>query len=405
MLEKFILLLPCFVCLHSAATLFFRRKSNFRSQNIWMICMLLMSVCFYIWSIYYEATEGLGLNYKMNIIDITLALAFFPFVFLYFRSLTNEAPLSWKDYLWFLPCLIIGTSSLFFYIYMGEELSEAYMHQLLGDYRNRANFITSIYKMHYFINIVCYYTVFVVQIVLGMRYTIINLVDYRKRLENFYSSSEDKSLENMKAMLIGTLALLVIFLLGIIEAYVFLHQYRLLVCLLMGGYAVVLYYLNYWVVNVKYTAESLGENLQQADREAEEQGYVTNEEADEKQPSGLMIKKGRREEIILRMNTLLDEEQIFLKKDIRMDDMVRLTQANRTYISFLIGEEYQCNFSELINGRRIDYAQRLALSNPNLTHAKIAERSGFTHASTFSRTFKQYTGMTFKEWYRENFPV
>lgn len=404
MLKELILLLPCSVCLYSAATLCFNWKRNFRSQNIWLVCMLLMSVCFYIWGVYYAGVVNFTTHYKLNVIDITLALAFFPFVFLYFKSLTDETPLRWKDYLWFLPSLLIGMSSLLFYAYMGEEWSANYIRLIIEDYRELDSFSTPVYKLHYAINIVCYYIVFVVQIIFGMRYIVVNLVKYRKRLDDFYSNPEGKSLDNIKAMLIGTFSLLVVFLLGIVESYLFLHQYPLLVYLLMIGYAAILYYLNYWVLNVKYTAESLGESLRLLDKEAEEQGYEKLDEIDEKQSVPRIMNKERRKEIVLRMNALLDEEEIFLKKDLRMDDVVRLTQANRTYVSQLIGEEYNCSFSELINRRRIDYAQKLALSNPRLSHAQIAEASGFTHPSSFSRTFKQYMGMTFKEWCKEHFP-
>lgn len=115
MLKGFILLLPCSVCLYSAITLFLTRKRDLRPQNIWTICMFLISVCTFIWSIYYAGIQDYRLYYKLDIIGTTLTLTFFPFVYLYFRSLTDETPLGWKEYCWFLPEPLTGLSSLLIY--------------------------------------------------------------------------------------------------------------------------------------------------------------------------------------------------------------------------------------------------------------------------------------------------
>lgn len=114
-----------------------------------------------------------------------------------------------------------------------------------------------------------------------------------------------------------------------------------------------------------------------------------------------IIKRERQEEIFLKINSLLEEDKIFLKKDLRLDEIAKPAQANRTYISILISEKYQYTFSELINRKRIEYAQNLVVKNPNLSQAQLAEETGFSHASSFSRTFKQYTGITFREWYNK----
>lgn len=368
-----------------------------------MVCMLLMSVCFYIWGVYYAGVEDFRLHYKFNVIDTTLALSFFPFIFLYFRSLMDEQPLGWRDFLWFLPSLLIGGSMLGIYIYMGDEQSIGYIEQVVVDYRSVQNYSSFIYKVQYTISIVCYYLVFSVQIIFGLKYTVSRIVSYRRRLDDYYSNPEGKSLDNIKATLVATLVLLITFLLGVVEAYFCYQRYPILVYGLMFGYAVVLYYLSYLVIHVEYTAESFAEDLRHVDQEAKERGYATIEDLERKEKTNLNISKSTREEICLQLRTLLDKDKIFLKKDLRIDDIVRFTQANRTYISKLISEEYQCSFSELINCRRIVYAQELALSNPNISHAQIAESSGFTHPSSFSRIFKQYVGVTFKEWHSERF--
>lgn len=188
-----------------------------------------------------------------------------------------------------------------------------------------------------------------------------------------------------------------LFIWGIVGSFVFYNNYTLWLYILFIGIGVVISYVNYHIFQVRYTAEELEVYLKELDRESEEQKYLTIEKVEDETKSVSVIKKGRREEIIKKLYWLLDEEKIFLRKDLRMDDIVRLTLANRTYIS---SEEFGYSFSELINRRRIDYARQIAAENPHLSHIQIAEESGFTHPVSFSRTFKQYVGVTFRQWHK-----
>lgn len=401
MLKSFILLLPSFVCLYSAINFFINRKQNFRSQNIWMLCMFAMSISSFIWSIYYAGIENYKIYYKLDIIDATVSLAFLPFVHLYFRSLTDETPLGWKEYSWFLPGLFVGVSSIILYIRMGDARAAEYMEAICTDHMNLDEYSALVYKILFAINVVFYYTTLTIQQILLMIYTIKHLSKYQKRLDDYFLSNPDeRSLKSIKATFTGILVLIMIYFSFLFEGLILRHQYPIFLYTLMVANAAVFIYLNYHVSQIKYTAESLKANLQQSDEDAYNQGYVTVEEDGYEYKSASVIKKERREEIIPRINALLEDEKIFLKKDLRMDDIVHLTRANRTYISLLINEEYKCSFSELINRRRIDHAQKLASENPNLSHLQIAEESGFTHASSFSRTFKQYVGITFREWHK-----
>lgn len=402
MLKNLILLLPCFVCLHSAITLFISRKKNFRSQNIWMLCMFFTSVTSFIWGIYYRGDYNYSLYYKLDIIDAAFSLTFFPFVCLYFRSLTDATPIGRKEYCWFLPGLLIGLSSLLIYVWMGDAQAAEYICAVNSDYVNIEKFNSLVYKLHFVVNVILFYFLLVLQQILALKYTINHLINYRRRLDDFLSNPDEKSLDNIKAILMGIFALIIVFFLFFIEGFILFHRYPLVVYLLIFAYAIVLYYLDYHISRVKYTAIELEKTLLQIDGEAERYEYaVINENSREVKPV-LIIKKERREELLKQMNYLLNEDKIFLKKDLRLDDVVRLTKVNRTYISKFIGEEYQCSFSELINNKRIAYAQKRTLANPKISHSHIAEESGFVHASSFSRTFKQYVGITYKEWCKEN---
>lgn len=364
------------------------------------MCMLSTAVCAYIWAVYFRGGEDYSLYYKLDVIDATLGLFFLPFVYLYLRTLTDETALGWKDYILFLPGILVGLGSFATYAYLGEARSSDYLEQLFLDQSNKANYSDPIYKIHYFINIFSYYAIFIVQVIGLGYYAIICSIKYRKRLEDFYSNLSGKSLENIKAMLIGVFMLLLVIGIGFVELYVFYSNSKLMMYVLMLGYAAVLYYLNYHVFHLKYTAQQLAESLCETDKEADEKGYFTAGGIESIPKAPFAIKKSKQESILLQLEVLLNDDKIFLKKDLRLDDMVSLTQTNRTYLSFLINEVYQCNFSELINRKRVEYAQEYVRTQPYVSHHQLAEKSGFSHPVSFSRAFKLNTGMTFKEWYK-----
>lgn len=349
---------------------------------------------------FYSGIKDFSIYYKLDIFGAAFGLMIFPFIHLYFRTLTDESPLGWKEYSWFLPGLLVGASSAILCILMGDEQAANYMRTLVAgyEYPNQGEFNAPIYQMHYLINFVFYYIILLVQIILAMIYNITNFKIYRKRLNDFLSNSDDVSLQSMISMFKGIIALLIAYLLLIALAIPSIQQkYQYLLYFLSIVFAAILYFLTYHVLNINYTSRVLAADLQHLDEEVAEKGYLTIVDVNKSTPS---IKKEKRKEILSKLNSLMNEDKIFLKNDLRMDDIVRLTEVNRTYISVLIGEEYQCTFSELINQKRIEYAKQLALKDPNLSHVQIAEQSGFSHASSFSRTFKQYVGMTFREWYR-----
>lgn len=95
---------------------------------------------------------------------------------------------------------------------------------------------------------------------------------------------------------------------------------------------------------------------------------------------------------------LMDEEKLYLQPGLRIEDIAHLLNTNRTYVSRLLHKEYNCGFFEYVNHRRITYAQERLRLNPDLTQERLATESGFIHASSFSRAFKQHTGITFREW-------
>jgi AraC-like DNA-binding protein len=102
------------------------------------------------------------------------------------------------------------------------------------------------------------------------------------------------------------------------------------------------------------------------------------------------------------ISRLIEEKELFKKKDLRIGDIASELATNRTYISLIVNSSLGTNFSDLINGYRIKYAQMLMTEHPEMSHTDVAEESGFSSRTSFLRTFKAKTGMTPTEWKESN---
>ena len=105
----------------------------------------------------------------------------------------------------------------------------------------------------------------------------------------------------------------------------------------------------------------------------------------------------RNEQLMQRIIRLMEEQRLYLDSDLKQADVatalgVRLDEVSRCINS------YAFNFSQFVNGYRIEYAKQLMLRKPGIKMTQVAIESGFSNETTFFRTFKNIVGMTPSEW-------
>ena len=94
----------------------------------------------------------------------------------------------------------------------------------------------------------------------------------------------------------------------------------------------------------------------------------------------------------------MQNEKPYCNPEFRLLDLRQVLPLNRTYLSQLINTEYGCNFYQFVTNYRIEEAKRLMKEHPEMQLQEIAERSGFSSPTVFSRIFARETGMTPREW-------
>ena len=90
----------------------------------------------------------------------------------------------------------------------------------------------------------------------------------------------------------------------------------------------------------------------------------------------------------------LEKEKPYLNPDFQLTDLRQVLPMNRTYLSQFINAEYGCSFYRWVNRLRIAEAKRLLTEHPDIKLKEIAQQSGFSSHTVFSRIFIRETGIS-----------
>ena len=93
--------------------------------------------------------------------------------------------------------------------------------------------------------------------------------------------------------------------------------------------------------------------------------------------------------------------QLYLRHDIKLDDLCKAIGTNRNYLSYHFSHQ-NTTYNAYINGLRIQHFIRLyreaVATNRSFTAQQLAQESGFRSYSTFGAAFKQLMGQTVTAW-------
>ena len=105
-----------------------------------------------------------------------------------------------------------------------------------------------------------------------------------------------------------------------------------------------------------------------------------------------------RTDLMTQMSSLIKEQELFRRKNLRISDVASELATNKTYVSAILNSMSGEKFTSMITRHRIEYAQRLMREHPDMLLDDVADESGFSSRTSFFRNFKALTGMTPQEW-------
>lgn len=102
--------------------------------------------------------------------------------------------------------------------------------------------------------------------------------------------------------------------------------------------------------------------------------------------------------LVSKINTLFNEQKVYLNSKLNILDIANAVGSNRTYISFLINKHFNQNFCSFVNQYRIVQLEQKMKEFPDLPNMLLAEQCGFGSIDSMKRAVLNKTGMTLQLW-------
>jgi len=100
-----------------------------------------------------------------------------------------------------------------------------------------------------------------------------------------------------------------------------------------------------------------------------------------------------RSDVFARIKVLIEKERIYLNPRLKLSDIARLANTNRSYASAYFSSEVGTTFYDHINQLRVNHSIVL-LADASKRLDEVAEQSGFNSRQSFHRVFLSVRGMT-----------
>jgi len=101
--------------------------------------------------------------------------------------------------------------------------------------------------------------------------------------------------------------------------------------------------------------------------------------------------------IVDRLNSLMTNEQIYLRPDLTIEDVALRLNTQPKYLSAVLNNEMHTTFTKFINHYRIEHAKVLLQTTDNKVEY-IGSLCGYNSRQVFIRVFTSLTGKTPSEW-------
>ncbi|MDH7444223.1 helix-turn-helix domain-containing protein [Aquimarina sp. 2201CG14-23] len=106
------------------------------------------------------------------------------------------------------------------------------------------------------------------------------------------------------------------------------------------------------------------------------------------------IDNDKAEQLIMNLEQLITEKEFYKNSDITLSKIAKKLNILPNKLSLLLNDNMKISFSDYLNGKRIEEAQKMIRSKVNYSFEAIGYDCGFNSKSAFYTAFKKHTGTT-----------
>ncbi|VBB46790.1 DNA-binding helix-turn-helix protein [uncultured Paludibacter sp.] len=384
--------IPMFVCAFWCIVLLSEYKSHNKAK-IFLGFYMFVAFLLYLGHAAYFNHEYQFYGFWENIY-LFCSLSVYPLYFIYIKLISRKTSLKLKDFWVLLPSVFISLFSFVLYFSMSPQETKIFLEDILYQTSYSQNFkLTPLLTLQIF-KLRLFEVIFFIQIIFVVYFGRKHIIEYNKKIRDYYSNTEGKTLQQFNYLLyifIATsFASTVVSILG--KSFFTHSTWLLLIPAIL--FAALLFIIGYLGFKQEFTFTTFVEDLNKD----------AIKDLLDKNDSQVDYNELTQRKLLTELNELLEEKEIYKKRDLRITEVSMLLNTNRTYISQIINENMQTNFSDLINGYRINCAKNLLTDHTKKTFglSEIAEMSGFSSDSSFYRIFRDKEGVSPGDFRKKN---
>lgn len=377
--------IPMFVCVFWSILLLLEYKNHNKSKFFLGLYMIIAFLLYLGHAAYFNhkyAFYGFWDN-----IYIFCSLAVYPLYYIYIKLISKKMSLEVRDFWVLLPSFFMLLFSFTIYASMTRDEMAFYVQHIIynKNYLEYANLSSSLFAQ--MIKLRLFSIIFFVQLIPVVYFGRKHIVAYNKKIRDYYADTEGKTLQHFNLLLyifiVTSLASTIANILG--KSFFVQSTWLLLIPALLFG--VLLFTIGYLGYHQNFTLETFISDVKRDEIKISNQSEVE-------------LNNGYNDSIKQRLlddlNDLLYKKEIYKKTDLRITDISKKLNTNRTYISRVVNEELNTNFSDLINQFRVEHAKKLLREKDckTLGLSQVGELSGFKSDSSFYRIFKEKEGVS-----------
>lgn len=373
MLHDIIIYTPMYVTFFWAIILLITHKRHNRAKHFLGFFMVAAFFLYLSHAIFFK--QYLNTYIFIEPIYIMTSLMVYPLYYWYIRLLTVDVKIKYKN-LWLLaPGMLLGVLTAVLYIIMPRDEQLVYLKEHLFQ-KNPFVFEKLLLKVQMWI-FISSRIVFAVQVVyflvLGTRL----VVQYNKRIANFYSNLENRSISWVNFILVSFVITSLMSIIFNLIGKAFFFDNDLLLVIPSIIFSTLLFLIGILGYLQDHTVLDLVMDEDQKIFDSDLKKYNTE-----------LLKEHLLE--------IFEKDEIYKHQDLKITQVSASLKTNRTYISNLINKEFSCTFNEFANQYRIKEAKRLLKEESFQMYSLeyISEQCGFGSLSTFIRAFKESEGIT-----------
>mgnify|MGYP000131030188 CR=1 FL=1 len=372
MVEDLIAYTPMYVTFFWAVVLLLSKRDKNRARFFLGVFMSAAFLVYMSHAVFFK--KEISTYQYIDSVYIFAMLSVYPLYYWYIKLLTIETEMRRYNLRMLLPAFILAFSSFVLYRLMAEEERIIFIDRFLihGDMKMPDGAVRQIQKWV----ILTSRLVFAIQVVFFLIHGRNLVLRYNKRIANFYSNLESKTIVWVKFLLysfVATSAMSMVF--NFIGRGVFMESTWLL---LIPSF---IFSLLLFLIGL----QGYMQNHTVIDLDRDEGGSHPGEQ-----------KKYNSEQLREKLVELFARKQIYRQPELKITEVSQFLATNRSYVSSLINTEFSCSFSEFVNGYRIIEAKKL-LAESSIEHYSlnyISETVGFGSVGTFIRVFRESEGVT-----------